>query len=73
MGSNVNDLALSDELGAAIIKILGLPEHVKRFELIFVAHKPIIIKVEHMLWNPGKKDFELPHLLSKYGLVKISS
>jgi hypothetical protein len=73
MKKNVNDLVLSDELGGAIIKALGLPEHIKRFELIFKAQKPIIIKVEHMIWNPGKREFELPHLFSKYGLRKISS
>ena len=67
----MNEISSSDELGPKIIKALGLPEHIKRFELIFDAGKPISVKCEHLIFDVSKSIEQAVSEFSEYELRKV--
>lgn len=58
------------DLGFELIKLLGLPEHVTRLEVVFAAGKPPSIKCEYFIHGSGAKDEEIIAQFAEYELVK---
>lgn len=58
------------DLGFELIKLLGLPEHGTRLEVVFEAGKPPSIKYEYLIHDRGIDEVEVVAQFAEYKLVE---